>query len=148
MVTYKNRLEFETPEDFSVGGRIQIFHKYTTLGYCNLLRNGTTATIADIYIYDHSRPILRIFPYIKIGKNHRNHGIGSALLKYVINYCKEQNIYEIVGQVQGELAILIPWYEKHGFIIEKDDTIYMNIKDAPSESLGISNNTKDLIIIT
>ena len=108
-----------------------LVHKDTILGYCNLLRNGATVIIADIKIYDHSRPILRIFPYIKIGNNYRNHGIGSALLKYVINYCKEQNIVEIVGKAQGEFPILIPWYEKHGFIIEKDVTLYMNLRVTP-----------------
>jgi len=123
-------IEFvQTPEEFSSVSRISAHHKDNIVGYCNLLRYGDTVKIADIIIYDHRRPFWKLFPYFKTGKNYRSRGFGSALLKHAIKYCKDRNIVEILGNAQGDLDVLIPWYEKHGFTVGKGNKLHLKLTE-------------------
>jgi GNAT superfamily N-acetyltransferase len=109
------------PEVFETTGRIQMSQNGRPVGYVNLIREGRVVTLCDIKIYNHSRSIFRFFPWIKIGKNYRGLGHGSALLVKTIEFCKKHEVEEIKGEAMGDLAVLVPWYKKHGFTVDKNN---------------------------
>ena len=123
----RNILEFTVPEDFEIACRIQAFQGKICVGYANLFRKENIAILADICVYDRSKSLCRFLPKLRIGTNYRNKGIGSALLRQVIRFCKENDISTIKGEAKGDLDILIPWYKKHGFDIAENNKITMEL---------------------
>lgn len=122
-----SELEFIFPDLFTRYGRIRVKYRGAYVGYANLIRDGSIATLADICIYDHLRPVFNFLPVFKIRKNYRGKGIGSALLKAVVEFCKKHNVSEIHGEAKGDLPLLIPWYKRHGFSVGASNKIYRNL---------------------
>lgn len=109
------------------GCKIKIFQGNICVGYANLCRNENVATLADIYVHDRSRSLCKLLPKLRIGCNYRQKGIGSALLKRVIVFCKQNGISTIKGIAKGDLSILVPWYKGYGFSIGENNEISMDL---------------------
>jgi len=120
----KKDIQFEAPRRFENCIKIRVLLNSSCIGYANLIRSNNTATLADIYMTNHSKTVLKLF---KTYQNFRNQGIGTQLLKYIFSYCKSQGITMIEGVAKGDLEKLIPWYKKHGFTIGIENQIYQKI---------------------
>ncbi|KXJ57230.1 MAG: hypothetical protein AXW15_06405 [Neptuniibacter sp. Phe_28] len=118
-------IRFEAPKNFDDCIKIIAFQNNTYVGYANLTRSNNTATLADIYITNHSKTILKIF---KVRQSFRNQGIGTQLLNHVLSYCKSQGITKIEGVAKGNLEELKTWYGKHGFTIHDNNNISQEIR--------------------
>ena len=111
-------------EDIAV---IRLTYKSATIGVAKLTRDGNNAVLADIVIFCLK---VRIFPFTSIFKRtvcYRGNGYGTLLLKATIEYCRTQGIKTIVGAVSGELDLLVPWYEKHGFTVCADNKLFIRL---------------------
>ena len=64
---------------------------------------------------------------IEVSQNYRNQGIGSALLKEMIRFCKEERVSSIYGEAKGELEILRTWYESKGYTMDQSANIELSI---------------------
>lgn len=78
--------------------------------------NGEIYGVAELYII----PILRrgyyqgVIEGLVVSKSMRGKGIGSALLKEIIDYCKSNNISVIKVNSGNELTEAHKFYESHG----------------------------------
>jgi GNAT superfamily N-acetyltransferase len=120
-------IEIEFPEKLEDVGKIQMSRNEWAVGYVKLIRNNNTVTLADIYICDRSTRVFQFLFNLKREKNFRRRGFGSALLAKTIEFCKKQGFEEIKGTAKGDLDILIPWYKKHGFVIDENNRIYLKL---------------------
>jgi len=121
-----NEIEISYPEMFEEGGRIRMSQKGFPIGYALLTRKENIAILCDIFIYNDSPRRFRFFSWFKIRKNYRGLGYGSDLLVKTIEFCKRYGVDEIKGEAKGDLAILVPWYKKHGFTVIHNK-IYLNL---------------------
>jgi GNAT superfamily N-acetyltransferase len=60
---------------------------------------------------------------IQVSQNYRNRGIGTALLKEILHYCRYHHVARLVGEVKGELPQLQRWYARNGFQVTADNRI-------------------------
>lgn len=74
-------------------------------------------------------------PFQRPHRNFRQLGLGTAMLKFVINQAERLGLSKICGFITPEdaqkTAYLLDWYQKHGFIIA-DDEEYL-----PDETVNI-----------
>ncbi len=119
-------LTFKQSDEFRFHAKIEVFHGPYCIGIAKVSRNGSTATLADIIIYKHKRRFINCLPIYKI-VDYRNKGIGTELLMHVISFCTQNGIQEIHGRVNGDTKILIPWYIKHGFNVNKHNELHMDL---------------------
>ena len=113
--------------------RINILYKKHHIGYCNLVREGNVACLADIFIYCHRRPMFNFIPFLKFGVNYRKNGFGTLLLNKAIEVCLEVKVLKIIGRAQGQLEILIPWYRTHKFNIDCDNNLLLDLSSLYEE---------------
>lgn len=104
------------------------------IGYAHITVSQNVATLADIKVNVMTTKPFMWFPFYKKTDNYRGKGVGSALLKRVVEICKEARISEILGHIYGDEELLIAWYRKFGFEIKGK-----NIK------LDLSNNLTGLL---
>lgn len=64
---------------------------------------------------------------IEVRQNYRNLGVGSALLKEIINFCHDERISAIYGEAKGEIESLRRWYRDKGFEMDSVDNIHLSI---------------------
>lgn len=78
--------------------------------------NGKLVGVAELFIV----PILRrgyyqgVIESLVVTKNMRGQGVGSALVKEIINYCKKNNLPVIKVNSGNELTEAHKFYERHG----------------------------------
>jgi GNAT superfamily N-acetyltransferase len=65
-----------------------------------------------------------------VHKEYRKQGIGSAILKWIINYSNQNKIKKIWMWAQEELVEAIKLYEKNGFVLEGRQKAQFCGKDA------------------
>lgn len=58
---------------------------------------------------------------IKIESEYQNLGVGSALLKEIIIYCKKNRIKSLSGKMIGKIDKLKQFYTSHGFHISENN---------------------------
>lgn len=126
--TQMDEISIDFPQTFDGVIKIQMSRKRWPVGYVKLIRRNNAVTIADIYIYDHSRCIFQFLPWFKVGTNFRRRGLGSKLLVNVIEFCRNNGVQEIEGTAIGDINFLIPWYRKHGFSIDAKNKIVLKLK--------------------
>jgi len=122
-----DQIKIEFPKKLEDVGKIQMSRNRWAVGYVKLIRNNNTVILADIYIYDRSTRVFQFLFNFKREKNFRRRGFGSELLAKIIEFCKNHGIVEIKGTAKGDLDMLIPWYEKHGFAIDANNGIYLKL---------------------
>ena len=86
------------------------------------------ASIADIYVYNYRKKKISLYNCIfkfYLFKNYRNKGIGTFLLEKIIIFCKNNGITRLTGKMAGDIKILRPWYESHGFRVNVDNSLEM-----------------------
>lgn len=88
------------------------------IGYAHITVSQNVATLADIKVNILTTEPFMLFPFYKKTHNYRGKGVGSALLKRVIEICKDARISEILGHIYGDEELLIAWYRKFGFEIQ------------------------------
>ncbi len=64
---------------------------------------------------------------IEVRQNYRNLGVGSALLKEIINFCQDECVSAIYGEAKGEIESLRRWYRDKGFELDSVDNIRLSI---------------------
>jgi len=120
-------LNFKQSEDFDFFGYIKAFDGEVCIGIAKLSRNENVAALGDIIVYNNKKR--RVFNFLPIYSktNYRQKGVGTKLLQKTIIFCKEKGITEIKGKAMGDLDIIIPWYTKNGFTVNKENEIHMNL---------------------
>ncbi len=63
---------------------------------------------------------------IEVSQHYRNKGVGSALLREVIKFCKEERVGELFGEAVGNRGQLRHWYREQGFDLDDVDNIHMS----------------------
>ncbi len=87
------------------------------IGYAQISVSDNIATLADIKVTSFEKKHFTKLPFLNKKYCYRNQGVGTALLKELIDVCKVAGISEIHGEIHGDTSILFPWYKKHGFTI-------------------------------
>lgn len=65
---------------------------------------------------------------IQVAQNFRNRGIGTALLREILHYCRHNHIQRLIGEMKGELPALQRWYTRHGFRVSADNRIELLVR--------------------
>lgn len=85
------------------------------LGHAHISLNDSEAILADIIISSFNLPLIPFIPFLKRKICYRNKGVGTKLLKKVIELCKSSGISVLSGNMHGETDRLKRWYSKNGF---------------------------------
>ena len=116
---------------------LQLHHRQLLVGEAKCLpASPTTLLLKDIAIaneaipkprYDWEKLLHRIPGWRPQPINYRGLGLGSALIRYLINYAREEKFQSLKGHVfRADLennTKLLQWYQNHGFeIIQVDLT--------------------------
>jgi ribosomal protein S18 acetylase RimI-like enzyme len=64
---------------------------------------------------------------IAVSQNYQNLGIGSALLEAVLSFCHFQHVRFLYGKAKGDSELLAHWYRRHGFVVDADDNIALDL---------------------
>lgn len=64
---------------------------------------------------------------IEVSAHYRNQGIGSALLKEVIGFCRDERVSSLYGEARGDLSTLRKWYRDEGFDLDSVDNIQLRL---------------------
>jgi ribosomal protein S18 acetylase RimI-like enzyme len=64
---------------------------------------------------------------IAVSQNYQNLGIGSALLEEVLSFCHFQHVRFLYGEAKGDSELLAHWYRRHGFVVDADDNIALDL---------------------
>jgi GNAT superfamily N-acetyltransferase len=64
---------------------------------------------------------------IEVNPDYRNQGVGSALLKEVIDFCRDERVDSLYGQARGDIHILRKWYQVEGFDLDAVDNIQLRL---------------------
>lgn len=64
---------------------------------------------------------------IEVSHHYRNHGVGSALLQEVINFCKQERVTSLHGEAKGDLDALRKWYKGEGFELDEVNNIQLRL---------------------
>lgn len=64
---------------------------------------------------------------IEVSQHYRNKGIGSALLKEVIEFCRDERVSSLYGEAKGDVKILRKWYQEEGFELDAIDNIQLEL---------------------
>lgn len=64
---------------------------------------------------------------IEVSQQYRNQGVGSALLKEVIDFCRDERVNSLYGEAKGELDTLRKWYKGEGFELDSVDNIQLQL---------------------
>ena len=96
------------------------------IGKAILSREKNEAELSDIIVY---QPKIKIVSFLPIYRklNYRRKGIGSKLLEKTIQLCIDHKIDIIRGKAMGDYEIILPWYKKHGFSINKSNELYLEL---------------------
>lgn len=125
--------------------------KFEYNGYCLEEDKNSIKSIASLYCKVYNKELSNNVEYINniyicdfiVDKQHRNNGYGTILLNELIKYAKKLQVHYISGklsfcdigtedkctQEQAEnRKRLYHFYPKHGFIIDEDERIYLQIR--------------------
>ncbi len=104
-------------------GLFHVCHQGNTIGhvYCHIFNE--CAVIADIRVSDCVKQgrcvLLQILGFKPRIKSYRNKGVGTALLKFALNYLKAQGCTRVEGNIMERDLKAWPrlpqWYRDHGF---------------------------------
>jgi GNAT superfamily N-acetyltransferase len=111
------------PSEFSHYATLRAYDAGEYVGVAKLSRNGDSAGLLDIVIEDRVVRSISWLPYFNRRICHRNKGYGTQLLACVIDFCAKHDVKRVYGKAVGNMEVLIPWYKKHGFSIDKDNHI-------------------------
>lgn len=64
---------------------------------------------------------------IEVNQHYRNKGVGSALLKEVIEFCRDERVSSLYGEAKGDVATLRRWYREEGFELDSVDNIQLEL---------------------
>lgn len=64
---------------------------------------------------------------IEVSPHYRNQGIGSALLKEVIGFCRDERVESLYGEAKGDMSTLRKWYKEEGFDLDAVDNIQLQL---------------------
>ena len=64
---------------------------------------------------------------IEVNSDYRNQGVGSALLKEVIDFCRDERVDSLFGQARGDMRTLRKWYQVEGFDLDVVDNIQLQL---------------------
>lgn len=64
---------------------------------------------------------------IEVSQHYRNKGVGSALLKEVIAFCKQERVNSLYGEAKGDMDSLRKWYIDEGFNLDSIDNIQLQL---------------------
>jgi len=64
---------------------------------------------------------------IEVNPDYRNQGVGSALLKEVIDFCRDEGVDSLYGQIRGDIHALRKWYQAEGFDLDAVDNIQLRL---------------------
>lgn len=64
---------------------------------------------------------------IEVSPHYRNQGIGSALLKEVIDFCRDERVNSLYGEAKGDIHTLRKWYKEEGFNLDAVDNIQLQL---------------------
>lgn len=64
---------------------------------------------------------------IEVSQHYRNKGIGSALLKEVIEFCRDERVSSLYGEAKGDVKTLRKWYQEEGFDLDAIDNIQLEL---------------------
>jgi ribosomal protein S18 acetylase RimI-like enzyme len=56
---------------------------------------------------------------LRVHPAHRRQGIGTALLRHAVRFCRDHEYLKIVLDVRGERSVAIQMFEKFGFYLAK-----------------------------
>ena len=79
-------------------------------------------------------PLKAWLPFLKFVVYFRGKGYGTKLLVHTIDYCKSQGVKKIQGTAHGDLDRLIPFYKKHGFVVDENNNIELNLENTEKEN--------------
>lgn len=101
----------------------RVYDNAAPIGYARLKKVSSkikkTENIIDMFDPDgYSSYELRM---IQISQNYRHRGVGTSLLREVIQYCRDSNIKRLIGEIKGDSRNLRNWYSNNGFQVSKDD---------------------------
>lgn len=65
---------------------------------------------------------------IEVSQNYRNLGVGTALLKEIISFCKDEQVAALYGEAKGEVESLRRWYRDTGFELDAVDNIRLTLQ--------------------
>lgn len=99
---------------------MRVYHETQPVGYARCLVEDDHVELTDIKIYGRleRNKLVNIIrrPFRKfMKKNYQSRGIGSKLLKEVIDYSKEIGAKRIHGILSGNKELLAIWYSMYGF---------------------------------
>lgn len=91
-------------------------------------------TIADLIIFEFfgKKPLWSyILPFLYKYPSYKGRGLGSAMLKVIIEFARVLNVSEIRGWIAGDDLEAIPYlpelYRKHGFIVNDSNLTFYQI---------------------
>lgn len=64
---------------------------------------------------------------IEVSPHYRNQGVGSALLKEVIGFCRDERVNSLYGEARGDMSALRKWYQEEGFDLDAVDNIKLQL---------------------
>lgn len=124
----RNHIEVSYPEEGKEKILFQVFFNGILIASAQLeLESDNTSN--SVVTNDDSKVISMFNPedgpvycikMIEVSKNYRRLGIGTTLLREVIHYCELNKIQKLTAEIRGDVAALVVWYRKNGFIDGKD----------------------------
>jgi GNAT superfamily N-acetyltransferase len=64
---------------------------------------------------------------IEVSPHYRKQGVGSALLKEVIGFCRDERVNSLYGEAKGDMSALRKWYREEGFDLDAVDNIQLEL---------------------
>ncbi len=64
-----------------------------------------------------------VLKMIEVSQNYRQLGLGTALLREILDYCRDRGVRRLCGEIKGDLPKLRNWYASNGFNVAPDDQI-------------------------
>ena len=84
--------------------------------------------LGDVYVEDFkSVSIYRKILSRGFFRNYRSKGIGTILMKELINYAREQGARMIKGEMSGDVPRLASWYKSLGFTVIDGKAIQLTL---------------------
>ena len=95
-------------------------HDETLAGRAHVTIDGNFATLSDIVVVELTVRRWHWLPFCKKHISFRGRGLGSQLLRMVIEQARVRGAKELTGKMVGDLGKLTRWYQRHGFVVVEE----------------------------
>lgn len=114
--------------DFPSSCVIHVKRRGASIAKTSVIKDGNCWILADIVVQDFKD--VGLFCRLRscgFFRDYRSKGIGTALIKELINFAKERSVRTIKGTMVGDIRRLSSWYKSLGFSVGNGDAIWLDL---------------------